>query len=374
MKKIFSFLCALMVTVAMNATVVTFTFNTDAGLAELGIDKPSQGAGTNLTSVSKDGVTIAFDKGNATTNPRVWCTSGASAGTLTLRVYNGSTITVSVEGMTGVEFAGSATFSEFTGLSWAGNADSQAFSPTATTNITTITVTYGEAAQVWTADTIGVSQARALIVAGDKHDHFVKGVVATYPSTLESGKTTFWLTDIETPTDSLQGYHIADYGGASFISQPSIPFTITDTVLLYASSLMDYKGKYEISEGYLAEILGSSITTQNLEYTAGIVDYDSRDGVMTISLGDDFNTDDIEASAVAAFAGTYYTNVTIGDDVALENAKLVFTFVEVKDGAHVYHVSMVFTQDGVRYVINSDVALTCNDNTFGTADEIPVIT
>ncbi len=384
MKKIFSFLCAVMAAVAMNATVVTFTFNTEAGLSELGIAKPADGQGTTLTSISKDGVTITFNKGTASTNPRVFCGSGNNSGKLDLRVYSGSKITISVAGMTAVEFAGSATFSEIPGLAWTGNADSQEFSPTGTTKITTITVTYGEAAQVWTPDTIGVTEARALIEAGDKHDHYVQGVVATFPSDPGTyGNTIFWLTDIENETDSLEGYRIQGFDNAKFANQASIPFTKGDVVLLYAFSLELYQetGKndiYEINTGYLAEILSSEITRQELQYTAGVVSFDSRDGIMTIQMGEDFSAE-VETSSVAAFAGTYATAMTIGDVTLPEDAKIKFTFVKVENGAHIYHVSMVYTveETKVQYVINSDVAFTSDDTSFGTIDDgsnAPVIT
>ena len=68
----------------------TFVFNTDAGIAELGIAKPASGAGTNLTGpYTKNNVSISFAKSSASNNPRVWNASG----TLDLRIYNHNIIT-----------------------------------------------------------------------------------------------------------------------------------------------------------------------------------------------------------------------------------------------------------------------------------------
>lgn len=385
MKKIFSFLCAVMAAVAMNATVVTFDFTSAEELQAMGIAVPANNAGTNLSplTISYQGVTLTSTK-VATTDNRVFAHS--TTGATTLRTYVGNTLTFkAAQPITAIDFAGTSIgFEGVTGKTWSGSADSVTLTANAKAQITTITVTYGEAVQVWTPDTIGVTEARALIEAGDKHDHFVQGVVATFPSDPQGyGNTIFWLTDIENETDSLKGYRIAGYNNAKFVDQASIPFTKGDVVLLYASSLILYQetGKndiYEINTGYLAEILSSEITRQEFEYTAGVVSFDSRDGIMTIQMGEDFSAE-VETSSVAAFAGTYATAMTIGDVTLPEDAKIKFTFVKVENGAHIYHVSMVYTveETKVQYVINSDVAFTSDDTSFGTIDDgsnAPVIT
>ena len=228
-------------------------------------------------------------------------------------------------------------------------------------------------------DTISVTEARARIASNNLGACYVEGIVATFPSDPGTyGNTIFWLTDIENETDSLQGYRIAGLNNAVIADQASIPFTKGDHVLLYASSLKNYQGKYEIDGGYLAEILSSEITRQEFEYTSGVVTFDSRDGIMTIQMGEDFSAE-VETSSVAAFAGTYATAMTIGDVTLPEDAKIKFTFVKVENGAHIYHVSMVYTveETKVQYVINSDVAFTSDDTSFGTIDDgsnAPVIT
>ena len=231
---------------------------------------------------------------------------------------------------------------------------------------------------IWVPDTIGVSEARALIDAGDIHDHYVYGVVATYPTDPGTyGNTIFWLTDTENETDSLQGYKIYGYDNTAFGSVEDIPFTATDTVLLYASRLMLYNENiYEIYMGHLVEILGSSIIIQSLNYETGVVECNGETGEMVVKLGGDFQSDAIAISLIANFAGTYNTNVTIGG-VTLENVTLFFTFVKVENGAHVYHVKMNHQQDGIRYIIDQDISFTCNNEDFGTIDDgsnLPVLT
>lgn len=123
----------------------TFVFNTDAGIAELGIAKPSSGAGTNLTGpYTKNNVSISFDKSTATNNPRVW----NSSGTLDLRIYNKNIITF--QAPTGyniekIEFNNNGTYTAasgtYSGKSWTGSASEVVLTKESSThNINTIQV------------------------------------------------------------------------------------------------------------------------------------------------------------------------------------------------------------------------------------------
>lgn len=111
-----------------------------------------------------------------------------------------------------------------------------------------------------TVDTIGVTEARARIAAGQLGACYVKGVVATNPSDPGSyGNTIFWMTDIDNPTDSLEGYKIRGLDDQAIATKADIPVVFGDTVLLYATALALYNNSiYEINGGYVAEILGSS--------------------------------------------------------------------------------------------------------------------
>jgi len=129
------------------STTASFIFNTDAGIAELGISKPSTGAGTSLEGpYTIDGVTMAVTHG--TTDTRVW----NSQGTLDLRIYkSGGSLAFSVpSGKTikNIELSGSAvnifsaTEGSFSNGTWTGSENSVTLTATSTGKINTIAVTY----------------------------------------------------------------------------------------------------------------------------------------------------------------------------------------------------------------------------------------
>ena len=122
-----------------------FIFNTDAGLQDLGINKPSSGDGTNLnvnTDYTIDNVTMNVTHGGTAT--RVWNSNGSTD----LRVYkNGGSLTFTVPigyKINKITFTGSSVnFSNVTNNVWQGTpASSVTLSATNTSNITTITVEY----------------------------------------------------------------------------------------------------------------------------------------------------------------------------------------------------------------------------------------
>jgi len=140
-------LCALMAgSGSVWATDVTFTFNTDTGIKELGIDKPTSGNGTNLyTNKSYTLNDVSFSVTHGSTNTRVW----NSSGTLDLRVYNGGSLSFTAPGnITKIVLAGntvngfSANVGTFKSDTWTGDASSVTLTATGTEKINTITVTY----------------------------------------------------------------------------------------------------------------------------------------------------------------------------------------------------------------------------------------
>lgn len=136
----------------------TYIFNTDNGLATLGITKPASGAGTDLeqnTSYNVDDVSLTTTYTGTST--RVWNASG----TTELRIYNNGSITLSVPSgcyITGVEMAGnsvnglSANVGTYSNGTWTGTAQSVTFNASATVKIHTITVTYTAPASSTSAD------------------------------------------------------------------------------------------------------------------------------------------------------------------------------------------------------------------------------
>lgn len=132
---------------------VTYTFNTSAGLTELGITAPGTGKGIDLDP-SHDYIlgAITMNVTHGGTNTRIW----NSSGTLTLRVYKATAPaangTVSFDAGTGktitkVEFtASSLTATPSTGTlsskTWTGSSQTVSFECTANSTISTIRVTY----------------------------------------------------------------------------------------------------------------------------------------------------------------------------------------------------------------------------------------
>ncbi len=130
-------------------TDVTFTFNSDAGIAALGISKPSASNGTNLDTSNPyvlSGVSMAVTNGGTAT--RVW----NSGGTLDLRVYSstgsltftapGNITDVLISGTTVNGFSANVgTYNTGTGA-WSGDAASVTFTAGATQKVNTIKITY----------------------------------------------------------------------------------------------------------------------------------------------------------------------------------------------------------------------------------------
>lgn len=140
----FSILMLLMaVCGAANAQAdnVTFTFNTDEGLAALNIAKPERGGKTELNAEYKAGeVSMKAEKS------LIWNKKGKKD-RLDLRVYKNGSLTFSVPAdytITEVKMEGTKTInlSNLTNGSWSGDQKKISFSATGAQYINTIMVTY----------------------------------------------------------------------------------------------------------------------------------------------------------------------------------------------------------------------------------------
>lgn len=154
MKKFLSLAVMAFIAVTALAAEVTLDFSSAAGLQAMGITAPEQSNGVNLTDVGTitvDGVNLTAVNGSTAT--RVW----NSQGSYTLRIYQGGSITLSVEtgSITGVTI-NAANTSNFDLLAsvgnysvvgsvgtWTGSAAQVTFSHTTTKNaqIASIVVT-----------------------------------------------------------------------------------------------------------------------------------------------------------------------------------------------------------------------------------------
>ena len=144
-------LAFLAIPMGMRADEAQYVFNTDAGIAALGIEKPSAGAGTSLSTDPYTVGQISMSVTHASTPTRVWNNNG----TLDLRIYkNGGSLTfAAATGYTisGITITGSKTgnftvnVGTYSNGSWSNDTDgasSVTFTATNTGNINTITVTY----------------------------------------------------------------------------------------------------------------------------------------------------------------------------------------------------------------------------------------
>lgn len=161
---IFMLLMAVCGAANVQAENVTFTFNTDEGLAALNIAKPKTSNGTNLDTEKPYtmGIVSMLAKnasGKKATPTRVW----NSKGKLDLRIYKGSSLTFSVpEGytITEVKMKGTKTvkLNNLTDGSWNGEQREIEFSASATQNITTIEVAYKKNAVAPTSVSVTIGE------------------------------------------------------------------------------------------------------------------------------------------------------------------------------------------------------------------------
>lgn len=239
MRKIYAFLFALLAVCGLASAQVVFDFaNNNLNLPLSTGDDNDAG---NVTSITSGNVTIEFDNGTASTKSRVWNSGSA----ITLRVYNGSSFTVSSSSKI-VNITFDATSSNFAlaaypegldGKVWEGAATRVTFTPSKSNQIRSITV-YLEGGDTptpkptidWTSSAespLTVAQALekgAQLEAGDDSgiDVYVKGFVTqieeigTINETTGQpyGNATYYIADaVAGSSDQLYVYRGKGLGG-----------------------------------------------------------------------------------------------------------------------------------------------------------------
>ena len=259
MKKLFTFVAAAMVSLAAMAevhapVVIDFTKN------PLGLTEQLQ---KDPIVVTVDGVTVTVNKESATTVPILstdllkWYKNA----TLTLTSKNGNIKTIIFEEAESKYSTANITCETGTyeNPKWSGDAASIKFGNTAQVRLKKISV-YFEDFTPAAPDTIGVSEARKRIDAGNLEKCYVKGIVFKIDDQYISqyNNVNCWMTDIDNPTDTLEGYKMRGADNAAYNSIEDVEYVAGDTVLFYASGLKNYNGIYEIDGGYFAKVLGAS--------------------------------------------------------------------------------------------------------------------
>ncbi len=373
----------------MFAVEVTFDFSSAAGLSALGITPAAGGSGVTVTDLSLNGVNFAANKGTATTDPRVWTTT---SGATDFRTYNGSTLTISgaqaSDLITKIEMSGNKL--NFTGLSngqWTGSANSVTFTPTATCNVATITITMNEQATEYIPDTITVSQAKALIDAYDPlmhKGHFVKGVVAGDPFLLGSNGPAFYLTDITNPTDTLEGFKIAkDAQSTAFTGVDDMAATLSagDTILIYAAGLALYNNMiYETTSGYFAGMIGKVLTVM-LDWHACDADRDGNVWNVLIAYEFHGNPDNrfrlyFSSEQDDAIQGTYNlesgSTITINGVTSEVSGTVSFTYkAMLEDGTNTYTINLYAHTSDKTYRMNRDIDFVTSYDLDGDRPFVP---
>ena len=260
MKKLFTFVAAAMVSLATMAevhapVVIDFTQNPN-GLSAYQQQDP--------IVVTVDGVTVTEEKGASNTNPRLdpnqlrWYQNA----NLTITSENGNIKTIIFEEASS-DYSTSVITCEigtYEAPKWSGEAASVKVSHTKKIFLKKITVYYEDFTPVEVIpDTIGVSEARKRIDEGNLEKCYVKGIVFKIEeNSQDNSAVNCWMTDIDNPKDTLEGYKMKGADNAPYSSIEDVEYVVGDTVLFYASGLKNYNGIYEINVGYFAEVLGAS--------------------------------------------------------------------------------------------------------------------
>lgn len=268
MKKLFTFVAAAMVSLAAMAevhapVVIDFTKN------PLNLTEQQQ---TDPIVVTVDGVTVTVNKESATVVPILstdllkWYKNA----TLTLTSDNGNIKTIIFEEASSDYSTSNITCETGTykNPKWSGDAASIKFGNTAQVRLKKITVYYEDFTPVEVIpDTIGVSEARKRIDAGNLEKCYVKGIVFKIDDQYISQyqNVNCWMIDINNPLDTLEGYKMKGADNAAYNSIEDVEYVAGDTVLFYASALKNYNGIYEIDGGYFAEVLGASDNERPVE-------------------------------------------------------------------------------------------------------------
>jgi len=252
----------------------------------------------------------------------------------------------------------------------------------------------------WTPDTISVSEARQLIATSDplmNKSHYVKGVVAspdfgkTWP-----GWAMIWMTDIDNPADSLEGYKIyKDANSTTWASAEEIPCGLNDTVMLFADGLTKYGSIYETTSGYYVETLGksSAINANSIfKHAFGALQkgksaddkYYKYDVILSkVGPGDDENALHmlINSAKEKGIAGTYKLKAIQPDSSYVDDegpvaGSLVLTYNAASGNFNTYGVKATFTLAGSVYNIDTTYSISgvdSNYDPFVLSDDRPFI-
>lgn len=277
---------------------VVFTFNTDAGIAELGIAKPEAGAGTNLkdlttpNTLSKGTITITNVTGTGKTETRVWNASGV----LDLRIYGTSTLTftTSEKVIKKIVLAGNtvggftANVGSFDAGTWEGAATSVVLTATGTEKINTITVTYGDQPAIAAPTISGTTP-------------FVGSTEVTI-TTSEAGAKVHYTTDGAEPTSNSLEYRA--------------PFRVTETTTIKAITVKDGISSTVASKTFTAVPTVANVAALNALKANDTFGFTGEALVVYVNGKYAYIKDDTGSSLVFDNGKTKLANLAIGKKIA----------------------------------------------------------
>lgn len=382
MKKLFSIFAALVAAVAMNATQVTFDFTSTANWTAWGFTLPTAGQGTSLdgASIVKDGVTISFVKGTGSTTCRIYQGSGTTEGKYDARLYAGDVMTISVAGsdkINKIELGVSVTLVGGTAAAthtFDPAVASAQFSSKATLKQVTVTINESGAGSTVTADTIGVTAARALIDAGTglTNQHYIYGIITSIANTdaqiANYKNCNVYMRDLVNVTDTMEMYKSKGLNGADYTGLADVPFAEGDTVMFLSNVLKKYNSTYETEGAYFVEVLGTSrtiVSATELTFTAAEAEYAAGEQSITLTSaqGELFFTFEGAANTIAG-KHTLGADATFGANAATGEVELIFNKIE--SNIYYYTVKTAFTANEVSYKSNNVLAINgtyAEDNT-----------
>ena len=240
MRKIYSIMFALLAFVGMAQAQVVFDFANNN--LDLPLSNGDDNDAGNVTTISSGGVTISFNSEGASTHSRVWQATGG----ITLRVYKGSTFTVSSSKQI-VNITFDAQDSNFglaanpeglSGKTWTGAATSVTFTPSKTNQIRSISVYFDGDAPTptptidWTSSadaplTVAAALEKAgQLTPGDDSgkDVYVKGIISQIVEveTETYGNATYYISDDGNSGTQLEVFRGYGLGGEKFTAEDDI--------------------------------------------------------------------------------------------------------------------------------------------------------
>lgn len=363
MKKLFTFVAALMTIATINATQVVLN---PADMPQMTT------AGAYDQTVG--GIKVQISNGIVNTSE--------------MRIYKNQTITLTAESpisaivftctASGTSQYGPGCFEEKEGYTfdknkgtWDGSAASVTFKAASNQVRASKIVVYldGEKPQTGEVkvDTIGVSEAIARIKASNDAPCYVKGVVAGDPFLLNDAYgPAFYMTDITNPSDSLEGFKIGKDANTMYkdADEMAEAFGMGDTILIYALSLAKYNDIYETTGGYFCKVLGKSSAIV-LDWAFGSAYLEENGWTLDIAKA---NNDEknvislkIKSGKKDAIAGSY--NIEAGSSLAIHPAvtaisagSITLKFKEIgPNSLNIYAVQATFNAGDKIYRLKNDI-------------------